>query len=88
MKLQIPRQEYLRVKVIPKSAKTEISEIMEDSTGEKTVKIRLKSAPEKGRANTELLKFLRKELSLPIENISILSGKTEQLKLLKIKWTS
>ena len=88
MNLQIPHQEYLRVKVIPKSAKTEISEIMEDSAGEKTVKIRLKAAPEKGRANAELLKFLSKELALPIENISILSGKTEQLKLLKIKWTS
>ncbi len=88
MNLQIPHQEYLRVKVIPKSAKTEISEIMEDSDGEKTVKIRLKAAPEKGRANTELLKFISKEISLPIENISILSGKTEQLKLLKIKWTS
>lgn len=88
MNLQIPRQEYLRVKVIPKSAKTEVVEIMEDSQGEKTIKIRIKAAPEKGRANKELIKFLSSEFKLPEEKISILSGKTEQLKLLKIKWTS
>ena len=80
---EIPRNDYLRIKVIPKSAKTEISEILSDET----IKIRIKAAPEKGKANDELIKFLSQELHIPREAISILAGKTEQIKLIKINWT-
>lgn len=86
MQFEIPKAPYLTVKVIPKSNKTEFVEILEDSDGEKTIKIRLRAVPEKNKANIELIKFLSKELKLPQENISIISGKTERLKLLKIKW--
>lgn len=75
---------YLRVKVLPKSPKNEITEIMEDDSGEKTYKIRIKAAPEKGRANAELIKFLSKEFNIPKQNIVIISGKTEQLKLIRL----
>jgi len=85
MILQIPKNEYLRIKVIPKSAKNEVIEIMEDE--EQTIKIRIKAVPQKGKANTELIKFLGKELGVPKENISILSGKTDHLKLIRIKYT-
>jgi len=71
---------YVRVKVIPKSQKNEIVEKMEDGT----LKIRIKAAPERGRANKELIKFLSEELRIPKENIVIISGKTDQLKLLHI----
>lgn len=74
---------YLRIKVIPKSAKNEITDIMEGPDGP-TVKIRIKAAPEKGKANQELIKFLAKELDTPKDSIRIISGKTDQLKLLKI----
>lgn len=87
MKIELPKSDYLRIKVIPRSAKNEVVEIMEDETGEKTIKIRIKAIPEKGKANAELIKFLSKELSLPKDQISILSGKQDQLKLLKFKWT-
>lgn len=60
---------------------------MKDGEGEETIKIRIKAVPEKGKANEELIKFLSKELKLPRENFKILSGKTEQLKLIKVKWT-
>jgi hypothetical protein len=73
--------------VIPKSSKNEIVEIMEDEENGQTVKIRIKAMPEKGKANAELIKFLSKTLNLPKENISIISGKTEHIKLLKIQWT-
>lgn len=84
MNLKIPNNQYLRIKVIPKSSKNEITEIMEDTEGEQTIKIRIKAVPEKGKANAELIKFLSKELNIPKQNIKILSGKTEQLKLVKI----
>jgi len=79
--MEIPKNPYLRIKVIPKSPKTEVVDILADET----IKIRLRAVPEKGKANAELIKFLSRELKVPKENISIISGKTEQLKLVKIK---
>jgi uncharacterized protein len=75
---------YLRIKVIPKCPKSELIEVITDGEGEKTYKIRLKAVPEKGKANRELIKFLSKHYSVAKENISIISGKTDRLKLIKI----
>ena len=86
MPIQIPRNDYLRIKVVPKSPKSEVVEIMADE--EKTIKIRIKAVPEKGKANAELIRFLSHELDVSKENISILSGKTDHLKLIKIKYGS
>ncbi|MFC1616033.1 DUF167 domain-containing protein [Patescibacteria group bacterium] len=44
----------------------------------------MKAAPEKGKANAELIKFLSKNLGISKSQISIISGKTDQLKLIKI----
>lgn len=59
-----------------------------DLSPEQTIKIRIKAVPEKGKANVELIRFLSRELNVPKENISILSGKTDHLKLIKIKYGS
>lgn len=53
---------------------------------DETIKIRLKAVPEKGKANAEVIRFLSKELGLPKENVSIISGSTDRTKLIKIKW--
>lgn len=84
MKLELPKSDYLRIKVIPKSAKTEIVDIMEDTEHGKTIKIRLKAVPEKGKANAELIRFLSKELGISSDQISIISGKTDRIKLIRI----
>lgn len=70
----------MRVKVIPKSPKSEIVGEMDDGT----MKIRIKAAPEKGKANKELIRFLSGEMGIPKENIQIISGAFDQIKLLKI----
>lgn len=72
---------YLRVKVIPKSAKNEVVDIMEDET----IKIRIKAAPENGKANAELIKFLSEELNVLEKNVLIISGVSEPVKLIKVK---
>lgn len=71
---------YLRIKVLPKSPQTELVAIMADGT----IKIRLAAPPEKGQANQELIRFLSKELNVKKSQITIISGKTEPLKLIKI----
>ncbi|MCX6735398.1 MAG: DUF167 domain-containing protein [Candidatus Peregrinibacteria bacterium] len=59
---------------------------MTDDTGEQTIKIRIKAVPEKGKANEELIKFLSKELSIPKDQITIISGKSTQLKLVRFDY--
>ena len=76
--------EYLRVKVLPGSHKNEISEVLKDADGTETLKIRITAAPQKGKANAELINFLAQHFEVAKEKISIISGKNSQLKLIKI----
>jgi len=71
---------YLRVKARPNASKTCFKEIMADET----VKIDLAAAPEKGKANQELIKFLAKQFDVANGNVKIISGAGERLKLVKI----
>ncbi|PIZ75855.1 hypothetical protein COY05_03170 [Candidatus Peregrinibacteria bacterium CG_4_10_14_0_2_um_filter_38_24] len=84
IKISIPSSGYLRIKVIPKSQRTEITEILDDKENGPTYKIKIAAPAEKGKANATLIKFLSKELKIQTEKISIISGKTEHLKLVKI----
>ena len=72
---------YFKIKVIPGAAKTELKEKMADGT----IKISVAAPPERGKANQELIKFLAKEFEVGKEQIIIISGKTEKVKLIKIK---
>ena len=71
---------YLRIKVRPNAAKTCVKEIMADET----VKINLATAPVKGKANQELIKFLAGQFNSIANNIKIISGAGERVKLVKI----
>lgn len=71
---------YLRVKVTPKSPKTELTGKLDDGT----LKIRIAAPPEKGKANKELIKFLSKHLQIEKDQITIVSGKSDPLKLIRI----
>lgn len=71
---------YLAIKVIPGSAKTEFRQLLADDT----YKIAIAAAPEKGKANTELIKFLAKELKVLKSRFIIISGAGERTKLVKI----
>ncbi|MDD5528113.1 MAG: DUF167 domain-containing protein [Patescibacteria group bacterium] len=73
-------QVYLRIKAIPGSAKTEIKGEMAD----KTIKIALAAAPEKGKANQTLIDFLAEEFGVPRGSANIISGATARIKLVKI----
>ncbi len=72
--------EVIQVKVIPKSRTSEVLESMSDGT----LKVRVKSAPENGRANEELIYLLAKTYNLGAESFQILSGHTSTRKLVKI----
>ncbi|MFH0820193.1 MAG: DUF167 domain-containing protein [Candidatus Peregrinibacteria bacterium] len=69
---------YIKVKVIPKSPANEIVEVMADGT----YKIRIAAPAEGGKANRELVRFIKKILSA--SDVTIISGAAERTKLLKI----
>ncbi|OGB84424.1 hypothetical protein A3F66_03150 [candidate division TM6 bacterium RIFCSPHIGHO2_12_FULL_32_22] len=68
----------LDIKVFPNSGKQEFK-IDNDQ-----LKCYLKSSPEKGKANQELIKMLSKQLNLGQFNFSILSGMTTRLKKVRV----
>ncbi len=70
----------LRVKVIPRSAKTEIAGELADGT----LRIKIAAPPEHGRANDALIAFLAEHFQVPREAVRIASGRAASLKLVKI----
>lgn len=71
---------YLRIKVRPNAAKTEVKAIMDDETA----KIDIAAKPEKGKANAELIKFLAREFAVDKDDVKIIGGAGERVKLAKI----
>jgi hypothetical protein len=71
---------YLKVKVSPGTGRNALLGVMPD----KTLKIAIAAAPEKGKANQELIKFLADNLLVRRYQVKIISGAGEKFKLIKI----
>jgi uncharacterized protein (TIGR00251 family) len=74
------RKMDIRVKVIPKSSKTELAGYLPDGTW----KVKIAAAPEKGKANRALVEFLAETLGVVKSRIRIVSGETSQLKRIHV----
>ena len=74
---------YLKVKVRPDSASSRIKQILADKDGE-IIKIDIAAPAVKGKANLELIKFLAHEFAINKNNVKIIAGAGERLKLVKI----
>lgn len=70
----------IRVKVIARSARTELIGKMADGT----LKIKIAAVPDKGRANEELCAFLAAQYGVSRGEVSIISGQTSALKLVRV----
>lgn len=69
----------IKVKVIPKSSQRKIIGFEGD-----VLKIKCTAAPEKGKANVEVIALLSKYYNVPKSSITILKGKTHSQKLVEI----
>ena len=67
------------VRVLPKSSK---SEVVGEHGG--ALKIKIKSPPVDGAANTELVKILAKFFDVPKSAVEIIKGQTSKTKQIKI----
>ena len=77
----INKSGYYAVKVIPNQPATEVKQIMADGT----LKIAVAAAPEKGKANEELIRFLSDELAVDKAAIRISAGLTSRKKVVYIE---
>ncbi|MBI2353110.1 DUF167 domain-containing protein [Candidatus Dependentiae bacterium] len=69
----------VEIKVIPQSGR---SNLTLDKTG--SLKCFLKAAPEKGKANQEVIEIIAKITNLPKGAIEIIAGLTSRKKLIKL----
>ena len=69
---------YIKVKVQSKAPKTEIVDQMDDGT----YKVKVAAQPVRGKANEELLKYLKK--SLVLSDAQIVSGGRDSVKLIRL----
>lgn len=66
-------------KIVPGSSKTSIEGLLDGM-----IKIKVAAAPEKGKANKELIAFLAKKLGLRKKDISVISGQTNPVKQIEV----
>jgi len=74
----------LAVRLTPNSGRDAIEGVEGTADGESHFRARVTAVPEKGKANEALVKLLAKSIGLPKSSVSIVSGDTARLKILRI----
>jgi len=69
---------YIKLKIIPKSSITQITELLADQSW----KMKVKAAPKKGKANKKIIKFFQKQF--PYHQVEIAVGEKSRTKVLKL----
>lgn len=75
----------MRVKLTPNASFCGFKDTVTDADGIVFLKAYVRVAPEKGKANAELIKLLAKTLKTAKSNISVVSGATEHYKRIYIE---
>lgn len=72
-----------KVRLTPRAAMDKI-----DGTRQDALKIRVKAPPVDGKANTALIKFLAKSLGISQSKITVISGHTSRVKMIRAEGIS
>ncbi len=67
------------VKVVPASSRTALAGVLGD-----LLKVKVAAPPEKGKANKCLIEFLAKQLGVKKNQISIVAGQTNPVKMVQV----
>ena len=70
----------VRVKVVPRCAKSEVVGTMADGT----LKVRVAAPPEKGKANAAVCAVLGEHYGVAASAVAIVSGRTATIKLVRV----
>jgi uncharacterized protein (TIGR00251 family) len=71
------------IKVIPGSSKTAVSGLLNGK-----LKVKVAAAPERGKANQDMVNLLAKQLGIKKKHINITSGQTSPVKFVKVSGIS
>ncbi len=69
----------IKVKVVPRSSRSGVTGTYGDG-----LKVKLKSAPVEGKANSELIEILSKEFGISKKDVKIISGVRSKNKIVKL----
>jgi uncharacterized protein (TIGR00251 family) len=75
----LPQRIVLRVRVSPGASKNEAQQVREGELW-----VRVAAAPEKGRANRELVAWLARLLGVPRSSVTVVAGETSRHKRLAL----
>jgi hypothetical protein len=81
LRLTASKKLSLKIRVVPKSPKTEWGGVLDDGT----IKVKVAAVPEKGKANDELIRFLAGEAGVPRANVEVVAGAASQNKLVRLR---
>jgi uncharacterized protein len=74
----------LFLRVTPKAGADEIAGLHHDADGKMSLQVKVRTQPEKGKANEAVIQLLAKSFGLPRSAFSIVSGETGRLKTIRI----
>jgi len=72
------------VRAQPGASMDAIEGLGEDASGRSFLKVRVRAAPEKGKANAAIEALLAKALGLPKSAVSVDKGETQRIKTVRI----
>lgn len=78
-----PEGVCLKVKVVPRSSRNEIGEVLGDR-----LKIRISAPPVDSAANDELVSFLARQFALPRSGVRLIHGQTSRSKTMLLRGRS
>lgn len=70
----------IKVKVVPRSARSEVAGLMPDGS----LKVKVAAVPEKGKANEELRAVLARHYGVPPRDVEVIAGAASTRKLVRI----
>jgi len=76
------KQGVLAIKVTPKAPKDAILGFKNDVSGKPVLLVKLRAAPEDGKANEALLRLLAAAFEIPVSTMNITRGLTSRQKMI------
>jgi uncharacterized protein (TIGR00251 family) len=73
---------FLAVKVTPKAPKDVVFGFKPDANGKPELQVKLRAAPEDGKANEALLRLLAAAFEIPVSTLDITRGLTSRQKMI------
>lgn len=75
----------IRVRLTPNSSRDAIEGLVQQADGVWALKTRVRSVPEKGKANKAVIKLIAKSMSLAPSRLSLISGQKDRNKELLVE---